>query len=248
MIVVDVEANVPYGAAASGSGQELLCDVYHPPVDAPPFPALPDGLRVGVLVIHGGAWMMGEKEQLVMWARGLAKKGYVCVLNGYRLASSPKQRAQIAAAVEIGDAGAVGDEAWAAEEGKWPSMIHDCKACVRWMRANCSELGISPDHIAVTGNSAGGHLSLLVAGETASCTQSSRASPERPASRRLCRRAARCTHRLPPAPRRSPGLRGPTSASSAASRRFSMRPSTFHRCAVCISYHIGTAVRPSHHH
>jgi acetyl esterase/lipase len=164
MIVVDVEANVPYGAAASGSGQELLCDVYHPPVDAPPFPALPDGLRVGVLVIHGGAWMMGEKEQLVMWARGLAKKGYVCVLNGYRLASSPKQRAQIAAAVEIGDAGAVGDEAWAAEEGKWPSMIHDCKACVRWMRANCSELGISPDHIAVTGNSAGGHLSLLVAG------------------------------------------------------------------------------------
>jgi acetyl esterase/lipase len=164
MIVVDVEANVPYGAAASGSGQELLCDVYHPPVDAPPFPALPDGLRVGVLVIHGGAWMMGEKEQLVMWARGLAKKGYVCVLNGYRLASSPKQRAQIAAAVEIGDAGAVGNEAWAAEEGKWPSMIHDCKACVRWMRANCSELGISPDHIAVTGNSAGGHLSLLVAG------------------------------------------------------------------------------------
>ena len=32
------------------------------------------------------------------------------------------------------------------------------------MRANASELGISPDHIAVTGNSAGGHLSLMVAG------------------------------------------------------------------------------------
>ena len=32
------------------------------------------------------------------------------------------------------------------------------------MRANCGDLGISPDHIAVTGNSAGGHLSLMVAG------------------------------------------------------------------------------------
>ena len=32
------------------------------------------------------------------------------------------------------------------------------------MRANAGDLGISPDHIAVTGNSAGGHLSLMVAG------------------------------------------------------------------------------------
>ena len=124
--MVDVEPDVAYGAAHSGSGQPLLCDVYRPPVDAPSF-ALPDGQRVGVLVIHGGAWLMGEKEQLVMWAHGLARKGYVCVLNGYRLASDPKQRAQIAGAVEIGKAGAVGDESWAAEEGKWPSMIHDCK-------------------------------------------------------------------------------------------------------------------------
>jgi acetyl esterase/lipase len=50
---------------------------------------------VGVLVIHGGAWMMGEKEQLVMWATGLAAKGYVCVLNGYRLASAAGGRKAI---------------------------------------------------------------------------------------------------------------------------------------------------------
>ena len=121
---VDIRRNVAFGIATSGSGQELLCDVYTPPSSAPKFPQeLPNGLRVGVLVIHGGAWMMGEKEQLKMWALGLAQKGYVCVLNGYRLASDPSQRQAIAAAVEIGDAGAVGEESWAAEEGKWPSMI-----------------------------------------------------------------------------------------------------------------------------
>ena len=43
-------------------------------------------------------------------------------------------------------------------------MLHDCKAAVRWMRAHADELGISPDHLAVTGHSAGGHLSLMVAG------------------------------------------------------------------------------------
>ena len=65
------------------------CDVYSPdegtmamsnhgvPAEegAPGFPALPEGKRVGVLMIHGGAWMLGEKEQLEMWARGMAKKG-----------------------------------------------------------------------------------------------------------------------------------------------------------------------------
>eukprot|EP01045_Picozoa_sp_COSAG04_P027377 COSAG04_NODE_3994_length_2368_cov_6.032556_4_plen_144_part_01 len=88
------------------------CDVYSPdegtmamsnhgvPAEegAPGFPALPEGKRVGVLMIHGGAWMLGEKEQLEMWARGMAKKGYVCVLNGYRLALPPDQRTAIALA------------------------------------------------------------------------------------------------------------------------------------------------------
>ena len=179
------------------------CDVYSPdegtmamsnhgvPAEegAPGFPALPEGKRVGVLMIHGGAWMLGEKEQLEMWARGMAKKGYVCVLNGYRLALPPDQRTAISLANGMDDAGGVSEDNWAAEFGQWPTMIHDCKAAgehaarhgrlqasiptgfltpacvaVRWMRASADELGISAEHIAVTGNSAGGHLSLLVAG------------------------------------------------------------------------------------
>lgn len=89
--------------------------------------------------------MTGEKEQLEGYAISLGRKGYVCVSNAYRMASDPATRPEKQA----------NPDHFAAEEAKWPAMIHDCKAAVRWMRANCGELGISPDHIAVTGNSAG---------------------------------------------------------------------------------------------
>ena len=149
-----VQRDVPFGTAASGSGQQLLCDVYSPSPSAAGFAELPDGQRAGMLVVHGGGWFIGEKEQLEGYARGLSDMGYVCVCNSYRLASKPTSRPELQQ----------DKERWAAEEGKWPSMLHDCKACVRWIRANATTLGISPDHIAVTGNSAGGHLSLMVAG------------------------------------------------------------------------------------
>ena len=32
-----------------------------------------------MLVVHGGGWFIGEKEQLEGYARGLSDMGYVCV-------------------------------------------------------------------------------------------------------------------------------------------------------------------------
>ena len=95
----------------------LLCDVFTPPASAAPFPGLPDDSRAGVLVIHGGGWMTGEKEQLEGYAIGLSRKGYVCVCNSYRMASDP------AARPEQQD----NPDHYAAEQSKWPAMIHDCK-------------------------------------------------------------------------------------------------------------------------
>jgi acetyl esterase/lipase len=43
-----------------------------------------------------------------------------------------------------------------------PACIHDCKAAIRWFRANAERLGIDPDRIGVVGHSAGGHLVALL--------------------------------------------------------------------------------------
>lgn len=89
-----------------------------------------------VLLVHGGGWMQGDRSQLHGYGILLGRVGYLCVACEYRLSG----------------------------ESKWPAQIHDVKAALRWMRANAGELGIDPEKIAVSGNSAGGHLALIVGG------------------------------------------------------------------------------------
>ncbi len=48
------------------------------------------------------------------------------------------------------------------DKAPFPAQIHDCKAAVRWLRANAEEFGYSTDRIAVAGSSAGGHLAALM--------------------------------------------------------------------------------------
>ena len=92
--------------------------------------------RPAVLLIHGGGWVSGDRSQLHGYGILLGRIGYVCVTTEYRLAG----------------------------EAKWPAQLHDVKAALRWMRANADRLGIDQDKISVEGNSAGAHLSLMVAG------------------------------------------------------------------------------------
>jgi acetyl esterase/lipase len=89
----------------------------------------------GVLLVHGGGWRSGDRSQLRGYGVLLGREGYVCVASEYRL--SPDYH--------------------------WPAHIHDVKAALRWMRANADRLGIDPDRIAVSGNSAGAHLALMIA-------------------------------------------------------------------------------------
>ena len=89
-----------------------------------------------VLLLHGGAWRSGDRKQLRGYGIRLGREGYVCVASEYRLTP----------------------------ESEWPAQIEDAKAALRWTRANAAELGINPEKIAVEGNSAGGHLALMVAG------------------------------------------------------------------------------------
>lgn len=92
--------------------------------------------NASILLLHGGGWMSGDRKQLKPYAIQLARYGFVCVCAEYRLI----------------------------QEATWPAQIYDVKAALRWMRANAQDLNINPEKICVSGNSAGGHLSLVLAG------------------------------------------------------------------------------------
>ena len=92
--------------------------------------------RPAVLLVHGGGWSGGDRTQLKGYGILLGRHGFVSVACEYRLSG----------------------------EAHWPAQIHDVKAALRWMRANSDRLGIDPSRIAVSGNSAGGHLVLMMGG------------------------------------------------------------------------------------
>jgi acetyl esterase/lipase len=129
---IAVERDVVYG---KGGGVDLKLDLARPKDGAGPYPA--------VVCMHGGAWRLGDRRFLSMNFRtmgnqsligALAAHGYVVVTVGYRLVPA----------------------------ARFPAQIEDCKAAVRWLRANAAKYNIDPDHIAACGYSAGGHLACLL--------------------------------------------------------------------------------------
>ena len=88
-----------------------------------------------IVLIHGGGWRRGDKESGRWSMSGFAATGnYVGVTVGYRLSG----------------------------EAIWPAPIHDCKAAIRWLRANADKYKTDPQKIGVFGGSAGGHLVALL--------------------------------------------------------------------------------------
>lgn len=49
------------------------------------------------------------------------------------------------------------------ESGGFPQNIRDCRNAIRFIRKNAKRFNIDPDRIDITGGSAGGHLTLMVA-------------------------------------------------------------------------------------
>ena len=104
----------------------------------------PQRNRPAILLIHGGGWSAGSKDDGVYRALMVdyALKGYVVANMNYRLV----------------------------QEAPLPACIEDVRCAIRWMKAHAGQLGIDPARIGTYGHSAGGHLSLMAgvaAGSTA---------------------------------------------------------------------------------
>ena len=92
-----------------------------------------DAVRPPLVVwVHGGAWRSGSKNKMPLTA--LVEAGYAAASIDYRL--SPV--------------------------AKFPALIHDCKAAIRFLRARQADYGYDARRIAIAGSSAGGHLVALL--------------------------------------------------------------------------------------
>lgn len=106
----------------------LKLDIFHQESMPPNAPVL--------LQIHGGAWIIGNKDQQALPLMGqLASRGWVCVSMQYRLSPG----------------------------ATFPDHIIDCKRALVWVKEHIAQYGGDPNFIVTTGGSAGGHLSALLA-------------------------------------------------------------------------------------
>ena len=109
--------------------QKLLADLYTPNLTPPGagFPA--------VVLIHGGAWVRGDREQVQSLAERIAGRGYVVMNITYRLAP----------------------------EHLFPAQVLDVQQAVKWLRANAQSQRVDAKRIAGWGYSAGAHLAAMLA-------------------------------------------------------------------------------------
>lgn len=82
--------------------------------------------------IHGGAWLGGDQTHPPVLY--LVGKGFAVASIQYRFST----------------------------DAIWPAQAYDCKAAIRFLRANAAKYNVDPDHFGVGGDSAGGHLAAFV--------------------------------------------------------------------------------------
>ena len=88
-----------------------------------------------IVWIHGGAFRAGDKAGI--WYKPIlnqTQRGYAVASIDYRLSGS----------------------------AKFPALVHDAKAAVRWLRANAAQYNLKADRIVAAGESAGGYQAVML--------------------------------------------------------------------------------------
>ena len=91
--------------------------------------------RPGVIVIHGGGWVQGDKESMLEpFCLPFVEHGFVVANVEYRLASAAPA----------------------------PAAVNDVLDAAKWFLDRAADYKVDPNQIIVTGDSAGGHLAMMV--------------------------------------------------------------------------------------
>ncbi|MFV8781286.1 alpha/beta hydrolase [Microbulbifer sp. SA54] len=117
---------------AEVNGRALTSDIFTPLENAPE-------PRPVVVIYHGGGWLINSNRIMDSAARYIASHGDFVVANmNYRL---------------------LGDNA---NSTNMDDIVEDALGGLLWVKENIARYGGDPSRIAVTGDSAGGHLSAMV--------------------------------------------------------------------------------------
>jgi acetyl esterase/lipase len=119
---IGTKSDIVYTQGVNGP---LKADAYIPN-GAGPFP--------GILFIHGGGWLNGDRYQMVKLIRDLAARGYVGFTIDYDV-----------------------------DPAHYPTSFIESLAALQYLRDHAAEFHLDPTRIAVAGSSAGGELAALVA-------------------------------------------------------------------------------------
>lgn len=117
----EVHTNIVYRVA---NNYEAKLDVYQPPDRSRPTPV--------VIVIHGGGWIEGTKEERTLEIAPYLQRGFAAVNVEYRLAQTSLA----------------------------PAAVEDCRCALHWVFAKAKKYDFDPSRVVLQGGSAGGHLAL----------------------------------------------------------------------------------------
>lgn len=100
------------------------------------FPADPaKDLQTAVLLVHGGAFVHGDRAAVHDRCRSYANQGITAIAVGYRLLDT----------------------------AQWPAQMQDVQAALNWTVEQATNLGIDPNRIVLQGHSAGAQLAIITA-------------------------------------------------------------------------------------
>ncbi|MEX1191671.1 MAG: T9SS type A sorting domain-containing protein [Brumimicrobium sp.] len=156
---INTETNIEYGTATSFAGADITLemDISHPTNDV-----IPSCGRPLALIIHGGAWAAGSKEDgnIKRMREDFAKRGYVTAAINYRLGyfhTDLNKHCNI----ENWDCMNLADSSeWIRA---WYRGVQDAKGALRYLINNQLIYDIDPSNVFVFGESAGAYISMGVA-------------------------------------------------------------------------------------
>lgn len=91
--------------------------------------------KTAVIFVHGGAWVIGDRINMMGHCQWFAKHGHVSASIDYRLAPNNHH----------------------------PDAVYDVREAVRYFQTHATQYGIDADRVVIAGSSAGGHLVLMAA-------------------------------------------------------------------------------------